>query len=287
MDGQKSSNDVDFQTAQPLSRLILDEPISSWFKMPHVESYDGSTDPIDHLESYKALMTIQGATDAFLCIGFPATLRKAARGWYSDLRSKSIHSFGQLEHSFVAHFSTSRKPPRTSDSLFSLKQGENETLRHFVAQFNATTLEVRDLNEDMAVSAMKHRLRASRFTYSLDKTLPQTYAELLECAYKYIRADEGASDRRLAEPKGPKEKRRKGWDPAVPNRPPTDGRVSPPRWDQRSPRRRSLRPARPRYDSYTPLSAPRAQILMEIEGEEYLRRPPLLKAKDLDRQKYC
>ena len=133
MDGQKSSNDVDFQTAQPLSRLILDEPISSRFKMPHVEPYDGSTDPIDHLESYKALMTIQGATDALFCIGFSATLRKAARAWYSDLRSGSIHSFGQLEHSFVAHFSTSRKPPRTSDSLFSLKQGENETLRHFVA----------------------------------------------------------------------------------------------------------------------------------------------------------
>ena len=101
--------------------------------MPHVEPYDGSTDPIDHLESYKALMTIQGATDALFCISFPATLRKAARAWYSGLQSGSIHSFGQLEHSFVAHFSTSRKPPRTSDSLFSLKQGENETLRHFLA----------------------------------------------------------------------------------------------------------------------------------------------------------
>ena len=96
--------------------------------MPHVEPYDGSTDPVDHLESYKALMTIQGATDALFCIGFPATLCKAARAWYSGLRSGSMHSFGQLEHAFVAHFSTSQKAPRTSDSLFSLKQGENETL---------------------------------------------------------------------------------------------------------------------------------------------------------------
>ena len=134
----------------------------------------------------------------------------------------------------------------------------------------------------MAVSAMKRGLRASRFTYSLDKILLRTYAELLERAYKYMRADEGASDRRLAEPKGPKEKWRKGQDPAVPSRPPTDGRVSPPRRDQRSPRRRSPRPTRPRYDSYTPLSTPRAQILMEIEREEYLRRPPHLKAKGLE-----
>ena len=42
--------------------------------MPQVEPYDGSTDPIDHFESYKALMTIQGVTDALLCIGFPITL---------------------------------------------------------------------------------------------------------------------------------------------------------------------------------------------------------------------
>ena len=122
----------------------------------------------------------------------------------------------------MAHFSTSRKPSRTSDSLFSLKQEENETLRHFVMRFNETTLEVRDLNEDMAISAMKRGLRASRFTYSLDKTLPRTYVELLERAYKYMRADEGASDRCLTEAKGPKEKRRKGRAPAEPSRPPTN-----------------------------------------------------------------
>ena len=99
----------------------------------------------------------------------------------------------------MAHFSTSRKSPRTSDSLFSLKQGENETLRHFVTRFNAAMLEVRDLNEDMAISAMKRGLRGSRFIYFLDKTLPRMYAKLLERTYKYMRADEGASDRCLTE----------------------------------------------------------------------------------------
>ena len=99
----------------------------------------------------------------------------------------------------MAYFSISRKPPRTSNSLFPLKQRENETLRHFVARFNVATLEVWDLNEDMAISTMKRRLRGSRFIYFLDKTLPRTYAELLERAYKYMRADEGASDWRLTE----------------------------------------------------------------------------------------
>ena len=127
----------------------------------------------------------------------------------------------------MAYFSTSRKPPRTSDSLFSLKQEENETLRYFVVQFNAATLEIRDLNEDMTISAMKRGLRGSRFTYSLDKTLPRTYAELLERAYKYIRADEAASDRRLIEVTSQKEKRKKNRGPAEPSRPPTNKLASP------------------------------------------------------------
>ena len=43
-----------------------------------MEPYDGSTDSIDHLEDYEALMMIQGVTDVLLYIGFPAIIRKTA-----------------------------------------------------------------------------------------------------------------------------------------------------------------------------------------------------------------
>ena len=68
-------------------------------------------------------------------------------------------------------------------------------MRDFVTHFNAATLEVRDLNEDIAIPTMKRGLRGSRFAYSLDKTLLQIYAELLEHVYKYIRTDKATSDR--------------------------------------------------------------------------------------------
>ena len=63
-----------------------------------------------------------------------------------------------------------------------------------MARFNAATLEVRDLNEDMTILAIKRDLREFRLTYSLDKTLSQIYVELLEHTYKYIHTDEGTSD---------------------------------------------------------------------------------------------
>ena len=67
-------------------------------------------------------MRIQGATDVLLCIAFPATLRKAARAWYSRLELRSINSFHQLEKQFTAHFSACPRMPGEPDSLFAVRQ---------------------------------------------------------------------------------------------------------------------------------------------------------------------
>lgn len=42
-------------------------------------TYDGTTDSLDHLKSYQALMMIQGANDALLCLAFLATFQKVAQ----------------------------------------------------------------------------------------------------------------------------------------------------------------------------------------------------------------
>ena len=44
-----------------------------------MEPHDGSIDPLDHLESYKALMLLQETSDALLCIIFLVTLRKTTQ----------------------------------------------------------------------------------------------------------------------------------------------------------------------------------------------------------------
>lgn len=49
------------------------------FKILLVKPYDGFTNSIDDLERYKALMRLQGMSNALLCLAFPITLKKAAR----------------------------------------------------------------------------------------------------------------------------------------------------------------------------------------------------------------
>lgn len=57
----------------------MEKLIPGRFKMLQLELYDNTIDPLDYLESYKAFMRIQDATDALLYIAFLANHRKAAR----------------------------------------------------------------------------------------------------------------------------------------------------------------------------------------------------------------
>ncbi|GFZ14623.1 hypothetical protein Acr_24g0008130 [Actinidia rufa] len=52
------------QTEPPFTRRVMRARISSKFKLPaQLGVYEGKTDPMDHLDSYKSLMSLQGCSD--------------------------------------------------------------------------------------------------------------------------------------------------------------------------------------------------------------------------------
>ena len=78
-----------------------------------------------------------------------------------------------------------------------------------MARFNTATLDVKDLDEATAITAMKRRLWNSKFIYSLDKMISRSYVELFEHTQKYIHTEEATINRRQFEEKGQKKKARK------------------------------------------------------------------------------
>ena len=92
--------------------------------MLQLESYDGSIDPIGHLESFKVLMLLHGAIDRILCWDFSSTLWKAARYWYFSLKPNPIYTIEQLSRSFTAHFVSRRRQNQGSNFLVNIKQWE-------------------------------------------------------------------------------------------------------------------------------------------------------------------
>ncbi|GFZ14442.1 hypothetical protein Acr_24g0006320 [Actinidia rufa] len=133
------------QTKPPFIGRILRARISSKFKLPtQLGIYEGKTDPMDHLDSYKSLMLLQGCSDEVMCKAFSATLKGPTRSWFRKLSPGTIDSFGDLSRLFVANFMSCRNRQKNASHLFTVHQKETESLKDFVKRFNQAILEVED-----------------------------------------------------------------------------------------------------------------------------------------------
>ena len=70
--GRVSSDldDLIHQTESPFTASINSFPLPPKFRMPQIESYDRAKDPLDHLESFKTLIHLQGVADEIICRAF-------------------------------------------------------------------------------------------------------------------------------------------------------------------------------------------------------------------------
>ena len=92
------------RTDSPFTAAVNSFPLPHKFRMPHIDSYDGVKDPLDHLETFKTLMHLQSVADEIMCRAFPTTLKGAARIWFSRLVPNSISTFKELSAQFTVHF---------------------------------------------------------------------------------------------------------------------------------------------------------------------------------------
>ena len=76
-------DDLVNRTDSPFTIPVNSCPLPQKFRMPQIKSYDGVKDPLDHLETFKTMMHLQGVPDEVMCRAFPTTLRGAARVWFN------------------------------------------------------------------------------------------------------------------------------------------------------------------------------------------------------------
>ena len=116
----------------PFTAPVTLFPFTAKFCMSQIEAYDGSKDPLDHLESFKTLMHLQGVPDEIICRAFPTTLEGPARVWFNRLTPNSISTFKELSVQFVSHFIGGYRYKRSTACLMSIKQ--REVLAHSQVQ---------------------------------------------------------------------------------------------------------------------------------------------------------
>ncbi|XP_075663057.1 uncharacterized protein LOC142632563 [Castanea sativa] len=172
--------------------------------MPQVESYDGSKDPLDHLESFKTLMHLQGVPNAIMCRAFPTTLKGPARIWFSRLTSNSIGTFKELSAQFASHFIGGHKYKKSTACLMNIKQQEDETLRSYIARFNKKALSIDEADDKILIAAFTNGPRKGKFLFSLYKNDSKTMSDVLYWATKYMNTE----DALLAREEKPKKRER-------------------------------------------------------------------------------
>ena len=107
----------------------------SKFTRSPFNSYDGKTDPVEHVSHYIQMMYLHTHKDTLMCKVFPSSLGPITLRWFNGLRKGLIHSFSKLIQEFGVRFITCSQVPQPVDVLLSMKMGAGETLRSYANRY--------------------------------------------------------------------------------------------------------------------------------------------------------
>ena len=186
------------QTESPFTARILHFPLPTKFRMPQIETFDGMKEPIDHLNTYKNQMELQGYQDPVRCKAFAITLKGPALAWFNKLPPSLVSSFRELSIVFVSHFIGARTYRKLSYHLLTIKQSPQENLRSYIQRFNAESLKVDIPNEKFSITTFITGLgvESKDLMFSISKNPQASMAEVLANAEKYIDGEEALLSKR-------------------------------------------------------------------------------------------
>ncbi|XP_062075296.1 uncharacterized protein LOC133779339 [Humulus lupulus] len=156
---QSHDSDLEDEDGEPCARHIVEAPLLRGFKMHAIMSYEGSTDPTDHLSKFNRLMLAHRVFKDVKCHVFLITLIGPADEWFKKHGLGSIHSWHQLSSSFERKFIAARKVIFEVNALANIKQGSFETLKTYIKCFKeeaGKTKRVEDGQQLMALQADIH-----------------------------------------------------------------------------------------------------------------------------------
>ena len=114
-------DDLIHRTDSPFITSINSHPLPSKFKMPSLDSYDGTRDPCDHIATFKTIMHLQGVPDEIMCKAFPTTLKGPTQVWFNKIPLNTVSFFEELNKLFVNNFIGGQKHKCFSSSLLTIK----------------------------------------------------------------------------------------------------------------------------------------------------------------------
>ncbi|XP_020238553.1 uncharacterized protein LOC109817646 [Cajanus cajan] len=236
-----------------------------------------------------------------MCRVFPTSLKGAALSWYTQLPPRSVDNFDTLVRLFSTQYATSRPHHITSAALSNLRQQDDESLRHFMERFANVSIKIRNLNPEVALHSMLMALKPGPFVDSLCRQLSFLEKDDHSVTLKVLRGCELITPADFFSVHFQASLLLHSFPPEARNlrsrcllvsdswlglKESSTREKSKTHFDQRSKRPRQSQG--PRYEFYTPLNAPRINILEEANHADLISLPPLAhNSANADKSKHC
>ena len=176
----------DDMISSPLGQQILDYEPPRGFFIPTFATFDGSTNPYDHMLHYNQAVVLNADNDKLLCKVFPTSLQGSALAWFHKLPCNSINSFNELWATFLSQYLCSVQQKRNISSLQTTLKQEGDSIRDFTRIFRQDVQQ----EESYSLSAVLQNFGRSfepstSLFHSLSLDSPMIMEELYRRANKY------------------------------------------------------------------------------------------------------
>ncbi|XP_040988994.1 uncharacterized protein LOC121236616 [Juglans microcarpa x Juglans regia] len=152
--------------------------------------YNEARDPLEHLETFRAHMTLHGFPGEVACIAFPLILKGLARVWFKSLAPGSIDSFRELARMFLTQFIACRRRKHPATYLFTIKQAEDEGLKAYLSKFNKECMTTNDQDKKITLAVLLGGVwPRSQFMAELART-PATLQDFMDQVDKFINPED-------------------------------------------------------------------------------------------------
>ena len=150
----KSSEATPSTTNSPFSIEIQQASLPIGFRMPTMTTYEGKTDPQDHLDAFNDQMDLLQVSSRARCRCFAVTLIATTKKWFRQIEPETVLSWTPFLGLFMRQFQGARKYATLLSRLASIKQGSNETLKAYVRRFNKELTTIHNPQKNRVLMAM-------------------------------------------------------------------------------------------------------------------------------------
>jgi hypothetical protein len=177
------------------------------FMAGHIDQYDGSSNPEEFIQVYQTVIETAGGDDRVKINFLHTPLSGAARSWLINLPEGSIHSWDQLCAMFIGNFQGTYERPSTVETLKTIKQKHDESLRDYVKRFYNAKNSISHIQDIEIINAFRDGVSDIKTVEEIAMKKPKMLADLLAVTDICIEASEARAQLLESRGKGPSRKR--------------------------------------------------------------------------------